>query len=40
MFNIVPVEKFLNGRQQQADLYDEGTTVDVAIANKVNLGDV
>lgn len=34
--NIVPVDKFLGGRQQQADLYDEGTRVNVAISNKVN----
>ncbi|KAH3159516.1 hypothetical protein KXV34_001635 [Aspergillus fumigatus] len=33
--NIVPVDKFLGGRQQQADLYDEGTRVNVAISNKI-----
>ncbi|KAH1785927.1 hypothetical protein KXX36_007676 [Aspergillus fumigatus] len=31
----MPVDKFLGGRQQQADLYDEGTRVNVAISNKI-----
>ncbi|OJZ79684.1 hypothetical protein ASPFODRAFT_54808 [Aspergillus luchuensis CBS 106.47] len=35
----MPVDKFQNGRQQQADLYDEGTNVNVAISNKVQAID-
>ncbi|KAE8141503.1 hypothetical protein BDV38DRAFT_278858 [Aspergillus pseudotamarii] len=35
----MPVDKFLKGRQQQADLYDEGTTVNLAISNKVEAID-
>lgn len=34
---IVPVSKFINGREQQAELYEEGANILSVIRTKVSL---